>query len=658
MFKKALVVVFLTLVLISFAFASADEKSFTDDDYLLLSDVPITYGELGFRERILERTKGERDPIGLVLTGGSARALAHLGVLEYLEENSIVPDFIISNSMGSIIGLLYAAGLECQQISDLMMMSDLSNYFSLTLPTRGGMLDLTGFKSLISSVVGEELRLEDLPIPVMVICDDLVTKREIRICEGSFIDVLIASFALPVYFSPSVYNGHLLLDGGVKTLVPLDAAYEYTDTLIVSTTFYDLDSINLLNPITILNSAFDVGKRQRAASDMKKRSDFIWIRCAVEQFSFMDFSSALEMMRIGYESAKEQSDALSLLYKSGNDEFREIRSQIQENIENTRSNLFYFDRVEAISPTNLLTLGGENRQGDSTYLNEMELIGVQYRFLYDLVELDVTAGWAFNTHDSTFSYNGPAINVGLELYPLANLRIAIDNSVIWYDWVWTPFVNVSQSLDYVAYTDQSDLRVTPFERIEYNRASDGDYQVLFSLGSDLSYSVSFYDTKAELSYMLIKDSSRNVANYLNFAVKNRFNLPLSLFIDIGLTDRVRIDGQSGSYLYFRDGFENSTINPFFGEFYRNTYNIFVLNAAFGYKFNAYTIGEFLIFKDSRISAFFDMLLADAEFYYTTGVEIESNLSLIGLIDLPLRVRLGYSSANDGFIGSLLFCPSF
>ena len=167
-------------------------------DYFLTSDISITYGEESFRNRILERTEGKRDPIGLVLTGGSARALAHIGVLTYLEEQSIEPDFIVANSMGSIIGLLYAAGLEPTQIAAVINAGDISNYFDITLPIGGGVLDPSSFKTLCQSVIGYDLMLEDLPIPVMVICDDLVTKREIRFCEGNLADILIASFALPV----------------------------------------------------------------------------------------------------------------------------------------------------------------------------------------------------------------------------------------------------------------------------------------------------------------------------------------------------------------------------------------------------------------------------------------------------------------------------
>ena len=86
MFRKALLV--LVVVIMTVANAFAEDASVSS---LLVSDIPITYGDEAFRERILERTRGARDPIGLVLTGGSARAVAHLGVLEYLEENGIVP---------------------------------------------------------------------------------------------------------------------------------------------------------------------------------------------------------------------------------------------------------------------------------------------------------------------------------------------------------------------------------------------------------------------------------------------------------------------------------------------------------------------------------------------------------------------------------------
>ena len=106
--RKGVVILLLALFL-SFSIFAEEQSTIGD---IVYSDIPISYGEAQFRERILERTNGERDPIGLVLTGGSARAFAHLGVLKYLEEEGVEPDYIVSNSMGSIIGMLYAAGLN------------------------------------------------------------------------------------------------------------------------------------------------------------------------------------------------------------------------------------------------------------------------------------------------------------------------------------------------------------------------------------------------------------------------------------------------------------------------------------------------------------------------------------------------------------------
>ncbi len=653
MFKRAMII---AAVFFSVFSIFADSSAFTDD-YLLVGDIPITYGDESFRNRILERTHGERDPIGLVLSGGSARALAHLGVLEYLEENGIVPDFIISNSMGSIVALLYAAGLEPDQIIDFLEVGELSSYFNISLPIRGGILSAGGFESLVSSVVGPDLRIEDLEIPVMVICDDLVTEREVRIAEGPFIDVFMASFAMPVYFSPVIYEGHLLVDGGVKSLVPINAAYDYTDTVIVSTTFYDLDTLNLINPITILNRTFDIGKRQRASYETKGK-DFIWIRCGVEQFSFMDFGAAAEMKEIGYQSAKEEEEKLSKLFKTGSANFSENRKKYAESISKARRNLYYFGRIEASTPTNILTIGAKNHQSKDTYLNESTLIGIQYEFLYSMIDINATAGWAFNSHTGSYCYNAPAVDLGFNFYPLHSLKFTLEASAAWYGWQWLPNIYAHQSLEWKAFAEDF-LSISVFESVEGNYSSTGESYLVDS-GVKGEFSSGIFNGRFNLSYMLIKSLNElNFGHFINLASDNRITLPLSFFIDFGLTERVRVDGKRNVPLYFADGFESSFIDPVYGYENGDNYTTSVIRISSGYRFaDGTTIGEFLIINDSEISAYFDMLLSDLEFYYSTGVEMQTKLSLIGLVDLPLRLRLGYNSLSGTFTGSLLFSTSY
>ena len=74
--------------------------------------------------------------------------------------------------------------------------------------------------------------------------------------------------------------------------------------------------------------------------------------------------------------------------------------------------------------------------------------------------------------------------------------------------------------------------------------------------------------------------------------------------------------------------------------------------------NSPTVAEFLIFEDTELSAYFDSLMLDLDFYFSTGAQIQTKLSLIGLVDLPLRLRLGYDSLSGRFVGSMLFSTSF
>ena len=92
---------------------------------------------LGFEEieARLGSLREQRPVVALHLSGGSARAFCHLGVLKRLEEQGVVPDLVVTNSMGSIIGLLYAAGVPVEVMEDLFRSVDYSQLFTPKLPT-------------------------------------------------------------------------------------------------------------------------------------------------------------------------------------------------------------------------------------------------------------------------------------------------------------------------------------------------------------------------------------------------------------------------------------------------------------------------------------------------------------------------------------------
>lgn len=283
--------------------AFADEAA----DSLLEQDIPIFYGEEYFRERLQEPLSGRDEPIGLLLSGGSARAFAHIGVLKALDERGLSPDFIVTNSMGSIVGLLYAAGMAPDDILFFIMQSKISSLFEPEIPMRGGFLNSSFFTGLVDDLVKVD-DIRDLPIPLLVVTEDLSSKRTVVLAEGDLEKVLAASFALPVYFRPVKLFGHTLIDGGISNIVPVEIPYRYTNDVIVATTFYRQE-LNLNNPLTILNVAMDITKA-RAGVEAIKEYGPLWLRCDVETYSFMDWASVEEISERGYQSTIERLDKL------------------------------------------------------------------------------------------------------------------------------------------------------------------------------------------------------------------------------------------------------------------------------------------------------------------------------------------------------------
>ena len=653
-----------TVLFTAFADTAVDEGAVDPEnfDYFLKSDVPITYGEEGFRNRILARTEGKRDPIGLVLTGGSARALAHIGVLTYLEEQDIEPDFIVANSMGSIIGLLYAAGLEPTQIAAVINAGDISNYFDITLPIGGGVLDPSSFKTLVQSVIGYDLMIEDLPIPVMVICDDLVTKREIRICEGNVADILIAAFAMPVYFPPQKYNGHFLIDGGVKSLAPIDAAYEYTDTVIVSTTFYDLDTINLMNPITILNSAFDVGKRQRAAKDMKTYEDYIWIRCNVEQFSFMDFKSASVMAERGYQAAQAEAEALSKLHKRESSSFTELRPMYDVKIEKAKDNIKMFNRIESSHPSHLLNIGFNTFQtGDYPYyLRDSAQLGFEYLIRFKAFEFNVFAGMGFDTINGRTSSAYPEVGIGLDVYPLSWMRLSVDAAGLWNEHSWIPSLYAREGFDVKIWSFRNIYDLEFNQAFEYymgNGSGTDNDRYLLSCELDNTYLDSWGGFGLNVGYKMTGENFHETRNYMDAEVFARYEMPIGLFSDLRVLVRGAVDNKPGVPLFMSDGYVTGLNQENCGYMDAERYPAKVMSImAFsaGYAAPEFTLGEMLMFSNLEIAGYFDMLLYGLDWNFSTGCEIQSKISLIGLVELPLRVRLGYDSMTKSFAVSTVF----
>ncbi len=279
---------------------SGGKAFFTDNARILDTIEPIKLGGEAFARR-LDSVRTAREPLGLVLSGGSARAFAHIGVLKALEEKGIRPDFIVANSMGAIVGMMYAAGFTPDTIESLVSGISIGSLIDLVLPLSGGFINAGRFAAFVRSIVGD-VDIADLPIPIMIIFEDLKSRRQVRVMKGNFADVMAASFALPAVFEPVRIDDYLLIDGGITNLVPASAAYDYSRKVIVSVTMYD-KAMKFSNPLTVINRAIDIGKTRSAVQGLVDLKPVI-IRNDVESVSYMEFSRPHGIVSRGYVSAQ------------------------------------------------------------------------------------------------------------------------------------------------------------------------------------------------------------------------------------------------------------------------------------------------------------------------------------------------------------------
>jgi len=161
--------------------------------------------------------------IGIALGSGSARGLAHIGVLKVLEANKIPINYIAGSSMGALIGALYASGLSVQQLDDIACNADwklTAKMFTPTLPWNG-LVSGNRIRDFIKTLVGD-ININDLKIPYAAVATDVNTGEKIVIQQGSLVEAIRASISIPGVFTPVQYGGRFLVDGGVANPVPVD----------------------------------------------------------------------------------------------------------------------------------------------------------------------------------------------------------------------------------------------------------------------------------------------------------------------------------------------------------------------------------------------------------------------------------------------------
>lgn len=285
--------------------------------------------------------------VGLVLSGGAAKGLAHVGVLKALEENEIPIDYIVGTSMGGIIGGCYAAGISPDQIEHMVLSKEFIrwvnglsepgyNYFyhegevnphflklHLSLDSilnfqlnasiaSDVSLNFTLAEKMAQASAVSRNNFDRLFVPFRVVAADIFTQNQIILANGFLSDALRATQTVPFFYNPIRVNGKYLFDGGVYNNFPVDVAQEsFNPDVIIGSNVsskiyndypYDLDEKLIANSLLFL--LLDKSDPARVPKNG------VYIQPDLKGFTSFDFSKAKSMIDSGYYQTLRQIDEI------------------------------------------------------------------------------------------------------------------------------------------------------------------------------------------------------------------------------------------------------------------------------------------------------------------------------------------------------------
>lgn len=185
----------------------------------------------------LKKLGGRRRPkVGLALSGGGARGLAHVGVLKALEEHGIPIDVLAGTSMGGVIAAGYAAGFSPNDIEvearRLASIRQLIGLVDRTVP-RGGLLQGNKLTEYFCEWVGDKT-FDQLRCPLGLVAVDIKGQKRVVLREGSVVEAMRASMSIPGLFAPVERDGQLLVDGGLMDNLPAGVVRELGADVVIA----------------------------------------------------------------------------------------------------------------------------------------------------------------------------------------------------------------------------------------------------------------------------------------------------------------------------------------------------------------------------------------------------------------------------------------
>ncbi|OON69383.1 patatin-like phospholipase family protein [Hymenobacter sp. CRA2] len=249
--------------------------------------------------------------LGLALSGGAARGIAHLGMFEALHELQLPIGALSGVSSGGLAAVFYAAGIPPREV--LRLLAD-TRFLRLVRPAyRRGLVSLTLLEKLFVAHLPGEQTFADLTLPVTLSACDLAAGETVFFNEGPLIPPLLATGAVPVLCQPIEYQGRVLVDGGLLNNLPVEPLLGRPDLAVVGA------HTNVFNPEGPIDSIRHVAERTfmlaigTNATPRLAQCELVLQPPELRHFRVTDLRHAAALFAIGYEHTMAQAAALQAL---------------------------------------------------------------------------------------------------------------------------------------------------------------------------------------------------------------------------------------------------------------------------------------------------------------------------------------------------------
>ncbi len=265
----------------------------------------------------MDSTDSPRKKIGLALSGGAARGLAHVGVIDVLHKEGIHIDMIVGTSAGAIMGAIYAWNQDTDKMKEYALDTRWKKLAPMIDPSfpRTGFIKGRKIKNLLSTFIGGNIKFSDLKIPFACVATDIDTGEEVVIDSGSVPEALRASISIPGIFTLVKHEGRYLVDGGLTTPVPVELVRQMGADFVIAvnvnpdvvdrmsnTSLRRVEARKEPNIFQVMMQSIYITTYSLARNSLENAD--IVIEPSVAHIGAGDFQKARELIDLGTQAAK------------------------------------------------------------------------------------------------------------------------------------------------------------------------------------------------------------------------------------------------------------------------------------------------------------------------------------------------------------------